>query len=66
MMVTPAHTPIVGAFLADLRACVNEIRETRAAPEGAAAMYGMFATAPDRAMVDAFILDFMDGLDDVP
>ena len=63
LMVTPSHARIVEPFLADLRACMKEIVETRAQPEGAAAMYGMLGAVPDRSMVDGFILDFMDGLD---
>ena len=65
MMVTPAHAAIVEPFLADLRAGDLDLAATKPTPEGAAAMYGMFGAAPDRAMVAGFLLDFMDGLDDM-
>lgn len=64
LMVTPAHEAVVLPFLADLRACVASLKETKAVPEGAAAMYGMLGQAPERAMVGSFILDFMEGLED--
>ena len=41
MMVTAAHSVIKDAFLADLAAGVAELAETKPAPEGSAAMYGM-------------------------
>jgi glutamate/tyrosine decarboxylase-like PLP-dependent enzyme len=63
LMVTPAHAPVVDAFLADLRECVATIESTKPTPEGAAAMYGMLGAAPDRSMIGSFVLDFMDGLD---
>ena len=63
LMVTPAHAAVVEPFLADLRAAVAELAETKPVPEGAAAMYGMFGASPDRGVVGSFILDFMDGLD---
>ena len=63
MMVTPSHAAIVEPFLADLRACMKDLEETKPLPEGAAAMYGMLGGVSERAMIDGFILDFMDGLD---
>ncbi len=63
LMVTPAHAPVVDAFLSDLRECVATIESTKPTPEGAAAMYGMLGAAPDRSMIGSFVLDFMDGLD---
>ncbi len=63
LMVTPAHAAIVERFLADLRECTEKIRETKPTPEGAAAMYGMLATVPDRSMVPQLLLEFMDGLE---
>lgn len=63
LMVTPAHAGIVDRFLADLRECTERIRETQPTPEGAAAMYGMLASVPDRSMVPQLLLEFMDGLE---
>jgi glutamate/tyrosine decarboxylase-like PLP-dependent enzyme len=66
MMVTPAHAQIKDVFLADLAAAVNELAETKPVAEGAAAMYGMLGAAPDRAAVGSMLIDFMDGLDNMP
>ena len=63
VMVTPAHTRVAGVFLADLRECAAVVAQSTAPAEGAAAMYGMLASIPDRTMVKSAILDFMDGLD---
>jgi glutamate/tyrosine decarboxylase-like PLP-dependent enzyme len=65
MMVTPAHGPVAANFLSDLRQCVAFLRDSKPVPEGAAAMYGMLGSAPDRGMVAGALLDFMDGLDAV-
>jgi hypothetical protein len=62
-MVTPAHERIVAPFLADLEACARAAESAGPATEGAAAMYGMMASFPDRGMVGQMVLDFMDGLD---
>jgi sphinganine-1-phosphate aldolase len=66
MMVTPAHAVIKDAFLAELRQGVLELSETKPVAEGAAAMYGMLGAAPDRAAVSGMLIDFMDGLDNMP
>ena len=62
LMVTPAHAQVVGPFLEDLRQATSALRRGETAPEGSAAMYGMAASMPNRADVDAFLLDFLDGL----
>jgi sphinganine-1-phosphate aldolase len=60
-MVTPAHAPVVEAFLADLRGCVASLKSGEPAPEGSAALYGMVGTVP-KETADGFLLDFLDGL----
>ncbi len=66
MMVTAAHSVIKDAFLKDLAIGVAELAETKPAPEGSAAMYGMLGAAPDRDAVGSMLIDFMDGLDTMP
>lgn len=63
-MITPAHTPkVVSEYLADLAASVEEVRnDPNADKKGSAPIYGMIATAPDRAMISDFILEMMDTL----
>ncbi len=52
LTVTAAHAPVVDRYLADLRACVDEVRAApRLAREGTAAMYGMAARLPVRRLV---------------
>ncbi len=63
VMITAAHEGKVEEILTDLRAAVDEVRQTGPAQDGAAAMYGMLGTIPDRSQVREFILDFMDSLD---
>ena len=63
LMVTPAHEAAAAPFLSDLRACAASLARGEPAPDGSAAMYGMIGAMPERAGVDAFILEFMDGLD---
>lgn len=63
LLVTPAHGAVVDHFLDDLRAVAKELAGSGPTAEGAAAMYGMLGTTPDRTMVKEFILDFQDGLD---
>jgi len=62
MMITPAHATIADRLLADMRACAADLVDGKPAPDGSAAMYGMLGAMPDRAMVDGFLLEFMDGL----
>jgi hypothetical protein len=61
-MVTPAHAPVARQFLEDLAACVSSLRRGEPAPEGSAAMYGMVGAVPDRAQLDGFLVEFLDGL----
>ncbi len=60
-MVTPAHAPVVDAFLSDLRTCVACLKAGEPAPEGSAALYGMVGTVP-KETADGFLIDFLDGL----
>jgi glutamate/tyrosine decarboxylase-like PLP-dependent enzyme len=63
LMVTLAHEKIAGRFLEDLRECALAVAGNNApAPEGAAAMYGMMGTLPDRGMVKEFVINYMDDL----
>lgn len=63
MMITAAHTGLAPQILADLAAATEVARAAGPATSGAAAMYGMMGSLPDRTMVREFVLDFMDGLD---
>jgi sphinganine-1-phosphate aldolase len=63
MIVTPAHEPIIGPFLADLEAATREAAAKGPTPSGAAAIYGMLGTLPDRGKVQDAIVAFLDGLD---
>ncbi len=66
LMVTPAHEPVADLFLEDLRTCASRLSRGEPAPEGSAAMYGMLGQALDRSAIGDFILDFMDGLYELP
>jgi sphinganine-1-phosphate aldolase len=63
MMITAAHTGLAPQILADLAAATQTARAAGPATSGAAAMYGMMGSLPDRTMVREFVLDFMDGMD---
>jgi glutamate/tyrosine decarboxylase-like PLP-dependent enzyme len=63
MMITAAHAGLAPRILEDLAAAVEAARALGPATSGAAAMYGMMGSLPDRTMVREFVLDFMDGLD---
>jgi glutamate/tyrosine decarboxylase-like PLP-dependent enzyme len=63
LTVSPAHDAVANTFLADLEACARELRGSHEQPEGAAAMYGMLGSLPDRGVVREALLDFMDGMD---
>ena len=65
VMITPAHARVAADFLRDLRECTAAVATSTKPVEGAAAMYGMLASIPDRTMVHSAILDFMDGLDTI-
>lgn len=63
VMVTPAHAgPVLEKFLADLKDAHSKLAAGEPAPDGSAAMYGMVGTIPDRAQVDEFLNEFLDGL----
>ncbi len=62
-MITPAHTPHVAEFLTDLRAATEEVRHGPPAQAGAAAMYGMVGSLPDRGQANDLIVQFLDSLD---
>ena len=60
MMINPHHAKIVESFLKDLRDSVDEIiKNPEEKAEGAAALYGMIATLPDRGSVKDFVIDFL-------
>jgi sphinganine-1-phosphate aldolase len=66
LTISPAHDQIVDDLAADLRECTKEAQAAKARgeqPQGSAAMYGMLGSLPDRKMVDAALVDFMDALD---
>jgi hypothetical protein len=55
-MVTPAHEPIVPAFLADLREAARKVASGEQAPGRGAAVYGALDKMTDRGPVrDAVI-----------
>jgi len=62
MMVTPAHSGIVEAFLNDLTHASAQVAANQPTEGGSAAMYGMLGSLPERKIVRQFILDFMDKL----
>jgi sphinganine-1-phosphate aldolase len=63
LMVSLAHENVVDDFLKDLRESVEFVRANpKEASKGAAAMYGMMATLPDRGMVKDFVFEFLDSL----
>lgn len=62
VMITPAHEPVVDAFLSDLRACVDSLASGAPAPDGSAAMYGMIGAVPDVAQREGFLLEMMDAM----
>ena len=61
LTITPAHSPIVDRYLADLKdALVQAKAHPELAQEGMAAMYGMCATIPDPTMVHQYLYQYMD------
>jgi sphinganine-1-phosphate aldolase len=61
LTITPAHTPIVDKYLADLRESVEYARaHPELGGEGMAAMYGMVAKLPDPTMITQFLYQYMD------
>ncbi len=63
MMITAAHTGLAPQILADLAAATDAAKTLGRANTGAAAMYGMMGTLPDRTLVREFVVDFLDSLD---
>jgi hypothetical protein len=59
MMITPAHEKLVPEIVADMRACVSNVKRG-ATPEGTAAMYGMLGSLPDRGMVRDIVMQVLD------
>jgi glutamate/tyrosine decarboxylase-like PLP-dependent enzyme len=63
MMVTPAHASVTERLIEDLRAAMQETRESPSgSAEGMAALYGAAAAMPDRGAVSDFAIGFMDQL----
>jgi sphinganine-1-phosphate aldolase len=62
LMITPAHAPVAGQFLSDLEACAKSLASGEPAPDGSAAMYGMVGQMPNQESIDAFLVEFLDGL----
>jgi glutamate/tyrosine decarboxylase-like PLP-dependent enzyme len=61
LMITPAHTNQIDAFLKDLKESVATVRANpKLSTEGMAAMYGMMAKVPDPSMVDPYLYQYMD------
>jgi len=61
LMITPAHTHQIDAFLKDLKEATAVVRANPAlSTEGMAAMYGMAAKVPDPTQIDQFLYQFMD------
>ena len=60
LMITPAHAAIVDIYLSDLRASVEDVlAHPEKANEGMAAMYGMVARLPDRAMANEMLIQYI-------
>lgn len=63
MMITPAHAAIVEPYLRDLREVTLYVAaHPELSAEGNAAMYGMLAQVPERAMVRDFIVQLFDNM----
>ncbi|MDW8282007.1 MAG: aspartate aminotransferase family protein [Myxococcales bacterium] len=63
LMITPAHQGVEQAYLADLRAAVEEVRaHPERSGQGQAAAYGLMARLPDRGAVRELILQYLDDL----
>lgn len=62
LMITPAHTPIISQFIADLKESLSIVQKNpELSQTGAAALYGMVAHIPDRSQISGFLLQYMDG-----
>ncbi len=63
LMVTPAHEPVVDAFLDDLRQAHREVVDNPSlAQEGITPLYGMIATTADRGSVKEAVLALMNSI----
>lgn len=63
LMITPAHAPIVEQYLADLRSCVDIVRQNPGlAQQGQAAAYGLMTQLPAQGMAQELILQHMSEL----
>ncbi|MSP92961.1 MAG: aspartate aminotransferase family protein [Myxococcales bacterium] len=62
-MITPAHAPHVDAFLVDLAAAWDDVKDSTPAEVGSAAMYGLMGSIPDRTAAAEMIVAFLDALD---
>jgi tyrosine decarboxylase MnfA len=61
LMVTPAHTNQIDAFLRDLKESLATVRgNPNLSTEGTAALYGMIAKVPDPTMINQFLYGYMD------
>eukprot|EP01108_Squamamoeba_japonica_P003556 TRINITY_DN2868_c0_g1_i1.p1 TRINITY_DN2868_c0_g1~~TRINITY_DN2868_c0_g1_i1.p1 ORF type:complete len:549 (-),score=248.77 TRINITY_DN2868_c0_g1_i1:49-1584(-) len=62
MTLMPSHSGTAGLFVEDLKAAVAEVAAdpARYANEGSAGMYGSLAKIPSSAIVDKFLIAFMD------
>jgi sphinganine-1-phosphate aldolase len=63
MTINPPQSKVVEPFLKDLNESVEDvINNPEKEAEGQSALYGMIASAPDRASVKDFVLDFLKDL----
>jgi len=62
LVVTPNHAKVVDQFLADLRACADEVRDRPATESGEPALYGAIDSVDDDQPVNELILGFIDSL----
>ncbi|XP_064597644.1 uncharacterized protein LOC135464085 [Liolophura sinensis] len=57
--ILPHHVPFVEPLLQDLAKSCDEVKANKTlAKKGSAAMYGMVATIPDKAIINDFIVEF--------
>lgn len=57
--ILPHHVTVSDSLLKDLEDSTQEVKKNKAlANEGTAAMYGMIATIPDKAIVKDFLVEF--------
>ncbi|XP_021344267.1 sphingosine-1-phosphate lyase-like, partial [Mizuhopecten yessoensis] len=57
--ILPHHVRVSDSLLKDLEDSTQEVKKNKSlAKEGTAAMYGMIATIPDKAIVQDFLVEF--------